>query len=1313
MRNPLFLLLLINFIFIFSSNAQTEFREIELKVNYHNGSRTVCENNHVSLEVNSISDTPYTWVKNDIVFTTTGVPYLEVLEPGIYSVKFKFEDILYSSNNVELKQCYSNTENAPNTTFSKPENTGDKINSSLPSIIADIPTTCNNQDSVTMKIVPSNPSYSYQWYKQNTSNYQYEAIPSATDSTLKTVASGRYQVSVFDGVNLPFNSNSFYLLSEGVLRLKNDNGDLVADNILAVGDTLNLFAELIGPDLPFEGRLENGKGSTGFTMIESPFNLKVVPTMNRQFTVNTYFSQNRCGTFLNSQGSRQVAIIDDSTSVNFESPEDLEVCAGETLFIDYSKIGTWDIQNNKVSMILVPETGSAYSFGTSFQNPLPITVSPNAELNTRFKLSATGIVPYFTSVESAFNFTVTEVGCPTEAIIKSSEGETSCFGLRLEAYPTTSEITGALYQWFFEDEPIPGAINSYYFVYNSGNYKVRVYNENDYNSTSRPYEVFIKPFQAGIEIIEGSGCLNDKEVILKASSPNASYSYKWLYSDKRNSEYSNLNVVDSVISVSIPGFYKLEINNGLCSSTSRAFSFSKEDVMFSTKDDFSTKLIEKGDTVSLKLLFTGNTGPFNFTIDDGKFEKSYFSKVNPAIIKVSPQASRRYIVSEISTGCDFLGRYDLTANDVLINIEDRPSIKLMEPLSLDVCAGDIIEIPFEKTGNWGEDFNVLVGLKDLSSNITHNYFTWEDSLNSIKLPIPPYYVVGTKYKVMVIGNTIPILNPSFIESSFELNLVSNNCFPSEAYLRNSGDCSSKPNYSAYPNGGSYTYQWFYNNTVMTGHTSAYLYDSRVGTFKVKVTNSLGQTIESNEVVSEGNIFGENVYPYLSNSGSAPLCDNSGSANYILNYTSLNSGVTWKWYGMENSTGGLRELAETGPNLSIPSPGRYSIVLKSGDCERVYETNTCETLLLFDSISVCKGQKIFAKMEVKDLGYPFRADSLVLQLVDVTGSTLIADSLTLINRNFSANETKFDLEFTLPNFVSSGDYRLRVIRKNGFIGPLSHGVLNVKAFDKPNSFIQSSNDFITSGESVSLSIQNCTNGTIQWDNGFDGTTRVETLSKSKAYKAICKTENCISDIMTKHIRLDCDPLEMNDIHTSSSKIKTINYESEILCIDYIEDEDWFVWVFNGKPFYFKVSVPYSVPENNLYKVKLTYSENQLIFETLEATLGQYFYNSIHMYDSDGVALLSSAVSNKSNGFSKITYSLTEECPEVKDLYSTLLDIEENEVTNPRAEKITATNKVKDSSTSVFKAENNVILNPGFETKIINMGSFEASIEGCPE
>lgn len=151
----------------------------------------------------------------------------------------------------------------------------------------------------------------------------------------------------------------------------------------------------------------------------------------------------------------------------------------------------------------------------------------------------------------------------------------------------------------------------------------------------------------------------------------------------------------------------------------------------------------------------------------------------------------------------------------------------------------------------------------------------------------------------------------------------------------------------------------------------------------------------------------------------------------------------------------------------------------------------------------------------------------------------------------------------------------------------------------------------------------------------------------------------SAIVTVNSNIGCDPNESNNTPASATVISGNAYSSPDLCLDDINDDDWYKWNFAGKNYYFKVQ-SFSHATAGNYKFQLSLIGNDLTFET-KSTLGSNLIDThVFFYDSDASTLIDS---NDDLGgdpwsyFSKISYTFPVSCADKPDLQ--IVDIPINE------------------------------------------------------
>lgn len=217
---------------------------------------------------------------------------------------------------------------------------------------------------------------------------------------------------------------------------------------------------------------------------------------------------------------------------------------------------------------------------------------------------------------------------------------------------------------------------------------------------------------------------------------------------------------------------------------------------------------------------------------------------------------------------------------------------------------------------------------------------------------------------------------------------------------------------------------------------------------------------------------------------------------------------------------------------------------------------------------------------------------------------------------------------------------------------------------PANAVISGNQTINSGESATLSIALSGNSPYNFTVNGQSYTNISSSPyligvspiSTTTYTASGLSNSCGagttsgSAVVTVNTTVGCDPNESNDTPATATTISGTAYVSPDVCLNTINDNDWYKWSFAGKTYYFKVqSFAYATAGN--YKFELNVTGNILTFETKPITGSNNIDTYVFLYDSDGSTLIAS---NDDIGgspwsyFSRLTYTFPFSCADKPDL-----------------------------------------------------------------
>jgi large repetitive protein len=1289
MMNKLFLFNLVFLpLFVFGQNES-----LNIQIKNYSEPYNICKSDPVTLEVSpKVDSLTYQWFKNGQAYIS-GPGSITLFEGGSYSVSAKSGNVQLNSNSVFIQNCRPAI---PETEKNKAQNTTLAV---FPTVSSANPVICGSNTSAILQASPVNATYTYQWYFSTTEFGSYTILTGAISATYTTSVIGYYKVLVGDG-SPPNLSSAIFVSDKPYATLTDITGNLYNDiNLINGAAQLKINFYGLGP---FIITLSDGPTYKSISSSSNSYIASVSPNQNKYYSIFSLYSL-ACGNGFTSGGHK--IIVDPTTGFTLPTPQNLNICAGGTINIPYTEIGSWLPERSLGINLINATTNISVSNASQFsnsQNPIQFQLPSILDLNADYKVQVYGRFPFTNVVQSSYSFTVTSVGCtPTKPVILGNNIGCGYSDL----YSNLNNFNGSLiynFQWFKNGVLIPNSNNSSLRVLETATYTLNVQNQTgSFNVSSDPILVNITGSKPIITSVNPVICGSNVEAILNSSLSDPLFNYQWyIYEQFGGYRVPVFGQNNPILNTKIVGDYILEVSNSQCSIESNSFKVSNTSSVKLTDNLNNTNIdINAGESVDLKLSFTG-LGPWNFDIYDGVNTFNYISNSNPHFLSLTPAQSTQYSVSNLNNACGSSN----TSNKVQINVLPAPTFSIGSPTVNTFCIGSLIELPYTISGNWTSDRAVSISLVNTTNNSSYTLTNIFIGNNTLKAIVGQGLPLGT-YKIFVSFSKPYIFN-TFL-SSYLITLNNTNCIIPNATITNfyfSNSCQSSA-LNAYPQGSGYTFQWFKNDLPISGASANNYYTDGNGNYKVLITNPvLNYTSTSDIFIQNGPA--SIAINYLNSVGN--ICSGSGTMTLVSPNT--NPYLTYQWYYAASDFGYQAIQGAVQNTYNATLPGFYYLIIKNGTCEiKTYPIFTCQLLLKFASKSVCKGSNIIVPFNK----FGQSANTLyTLDLVEESTSNIVYSNLSTIDNSVQS------FNFNLPASILPGNYRFRVRSTSPtYTSPESSGILTVSNIAAGTAPIITSNILtFSSPQPINLNATGCS-GILDWtipnSSLYSGSVYNGTVRQTTTYSVLCRDValTCVSPSASITINYDCvDPLEPNNNVNTATPITTTSYLSTSLCLDSSPNEDYFSYVLNGLPYFIRVflnSGSFGSPGKYVLKVGL--NNGNLIIETLPTLNSPSFTHTILLYNVQGSFVASG--STQANGFQKITYLIPSPCYSLITLSSTFFDIGPGIVSGPRAVLINASNKISNTAIVNYRGQNAITLNPGFETQITTSGVFKAQIKGC--
>ncbi|UBM58192.1 hypothetical protein LAG90_15400 [Marinilongibacter aquaticus] len=1212
----------------------------------------------------------------------------KIENPGRYQILQYIGNHRVESQLFEVGACIQSTENLE----VKGEGSGKEnaeISAVLPTITSESSSTCNGTKSITMQASPVGQGYLYKWFKWNFGTGDYEIISGAKSSTYTTNMWGYYEVSVDDGVNLPGSSNPYYLSNSSFFDISDPNGSSLVYG--SPGESIQLQLNVDGPDGPYEDvaiRAAHGYAAVlnGNT---SPLPFTVKPIVNTVYKVEPNASVDCEGG--TSQSYAQV-VVDPNTSVDIGIPASLNVCAGGSVDIPYTTLGTWPPSGERKMYLDISSSDFQYRTyaNSGHAGYLTANIPSNVPLNTELNVRISGDFPYFGSNAASYKLKVTQTGCTPKAYIQYAESNFGCQSVELSArpyiYPNTD---GNVYQWYFNDSPIDGADQYTYLATQTGNYKLKV-TQPSYSSISDNHYIEITGFEAKITSPNPSLC-DQQSVILNAEPQGSNQIYRWSYSKFDSYGFSPLEGATSASHIAkVEGYYKVKVfEPGGCFVESEAFYVSEGASVKLTGMDGSTDpvQIDSWENANLKVSLYGSSSPFTFRYYDGiKYSDFLTSSNSEYVLSVSPDVSRTYHVEVEGRACV---NSIPPSNDLKVIVNQSPNLGLPEPVSLNYCVGEILEIPISNLPT--SDVHISVYLRGVSS-IERIFLGQWRSASPGRFIIPE--VSAGEYKVVV--NTF-VPDAGDMESTYSLNISNSSAcsLVNAQILAEIEPCAREVRMLAYPRGPGYSYTWYRDDVIIQNVSLNYCFGYSNGDYKVKVIGPNGYS--STSEVHNVDYLLDDFYFY----NTTLDCEDGQIGIQRAGNSAV--GDSYQWYFSELGDSYSPLNGETNVSLTGGNVGFYFCSIQKGACNlKSSVIQSCPFVTTFNEIQTCKGTNLELPVSLESyIGY------YTLSLVDASNE----DNVILPafhSENFNIGQKEQIVNLQVPDDLAAGQYKIKMSMANRDV--VGEGIINVSnntATDPP--VITASPYYYKEGDTLTLTATGCT-GDYLWDNGFEGAERMVNQSISYGFWVTCQSGLGLCPTEKTYIwpQKACDAIEPNDLSEEAFHFEEESYTSPGLCFGSAKDEDWFSFIVDGSLYFIRIMSASTDLSGRQYRLVFSKSGTSITLKTESVIASDYLPVYMELYDV-GENLLSFNSYGSENGHAKIVYDLEHPCPLQMSMYSNLFDV--SGMSSPQAEHIEATNAILNGAEAGYSAEKSIELNPGFKTEISDSGYFKAEIKNC--
>ena len=1017
--------------------------------------------------------------------------------------------------------------------------------------------------------------------------------------------------------------------------LTNNSGTNAAVNI-TVGGTATLRVTFTGTG-PWNFALYDGRNFTYYTATSSPFLISVSPASKRRYSLKPGSLTTNSGTGTAFGGFVDV-IVGTNPTITMNTPSNTSTCVGGMIEIPYTENGTWQAGNRSIQVNVLNAAGTitVQSGGgnTYHTNPIKFQMPANIPAGT-YKIQLFSDFPYVASTLSSYTVTVTNSGCqtPQASIYPSNTYEEQCIFQFLNATPNGAGYT---YEWFRNGTSVATNVgNAFYFPNSAGNYTVRVTNSSaGYDQTSSIYNAQFDYLTSISASPNGVLCGGNNSATLTSSMVGSRY--QWF--KNTNGGYKAIIGANSIsyVATSI-GSYKVDIYNGDCTNSSfRTITNVASSKLYNANNQDGTGITIPPNTSTVIKAELDGFGPWTFQMSgtDNSLT-NHTATTSPYYITVSPTQNTVYRLINLSNSC---GTGSVSSYQIAVTVSPPPTFAITSTSSLtsevkpsnfntNICPGSTIPITYTTSGTWSADRQMTVELLNSTTNAAIAGTTQTGyATNPILYHVPSTLVAGT-YKVQL-TSIKPFISTPVVSSA--ITISSTACAAPQATIKSISSCSNAV-LTAAPAEAGYTFQWFKDGNSINNATQSIFTATESGNYTVTVANAA----TSYSSTSAAFAVAVNQINGVVTATSGQICETASS----ITLSSSNSGgsYTHQWYYSPNNFYFEPIASATSNTYTTSVGGFYYDIIKNGACEVKSNTiNTCPISINFIDKTVCNNSSVSVPFTF--LGG--ENQNITLQLVNAaTNAIVVSNLLTLV----STNTTTYNPTVVIPNAIPAGNYKFKT--SSGSPSNYSNTSLGIITISGQTGgvapTVTASVNTVSSAQNVTITSTGC-QFDVNWNNsdGNNPTTAsfIRLVNKNSTFAATCTDINtgCISLAGSTAVTYSCtDAYEPNNTTAAATSLASNSFVSPVICLNGFDNPDWFAWSLNGHIYYIKVSLTSSLVSAGNYKLGLTYSNSNLVIETLPETVGQSLDTYLTLFDTDGVTVLASDDNGNANGFSKIS------------------------------------------------------------------------------
>ena len=429
------------------------------------------------------------------------------------------------------------------------------------------------------------------------------------------------------------------------------------------------------------------------------------------------------------------------------------------------------------------------------------------------------------------------INAATITSIPSSNNVCGDNGVVVLRLTNASSYDNPTYQWYRNNVAIPGATSSVYHATASGDYKIQVVEDNCGTTSpvikvTRDESFITKPIL--VSDPESKLICNGGYVILSVSN-SSSYTnatYVWYYGTEIVQ-----NSTSPVYEATAEGIYYVQVVEGGCSSVSTTVELMTNPNPLPTATISGDAIIVRGSETDITIDLTG-TAPWIVEYND---TETFVINSTPYVFTVSPTETVTYKLNNVT---DANGCTNSASGSVTITVYDLPTVVVIDYLT-EICKGATVNMILSFTGKapWEIAYNDGTGIK-VVSNIMDSEYT---------LKVQPVETTTISLISVKDANTInENLNEDIIITVLPDVVISKH--PQSPGVMCEGN---EMELSVEATGSGLNYQWFFNNSPISGATAStykdYFTPDMIGTYHVVVSGDCGTVSSESVQIEEGTV----------------------------------------------------------------------------------------------------------------------------------------------------------------------------------------------------------------------------------------------------------------------------------------------------------------------------------------------------------------------------------------------------------------------------------------------------------------------------